>query len=92
MVAEAFGEGVEPGVRDAVRAAIDRLDALGAEIGDASLPHAEYTLSAYYLIAPSEASSNLARYDGVRYGYRAEGGEDSVDMMSRTRGRGSVPR
>ena len=48
MVAEAFGEGVEPGVRDAVRATVDRLDALGAEVGDASLPHAEYTLSAYY--------------------------------------------
>ena len=92
VVAEAFGEGVEPGVRDAVRAAVDRLDALGAEVGDASLPHAEYTLSAYYLIAPSEASSNLARYDGVRYGYRAEGGEDSVDMMSRTRARASAPR
>ena len=91
VVAEAFGEGVEPGVRDAVRAAVDRLDALGAEVGDASLPHAEYTLSAYYLIAPSEASSNLARYDGVRYGYRAEGGEDSVDMMSRTRGEGFGP-
>ena len=63
----------------------------GRRVGDASLPHAEYTLSAYYLIAPSEASSNLARYDGVRYGYRAEGGADSVDMMSRTRGEGFGP-
>jgi aspartyl-tRNA(Asn)/glutamyl-tRNA(Gln) amidotransferase subunit A len=88
VVAEAFGEGVEPGVRDAVRASIDRLSALGAEVGEASLPHADYTLSAYYLIAPSEASSNLARYDGVRYGYRAEGGADSVEMMARTRGEG----
>jgi aspartyl-tRNA(Asn)/glutamyl-tRNA(Gln) amidotransferase subunit A len=91
VVAEAFGEGVEPGVRDAVRSAIDRLAALGAEVGEASLPHADTTLSAYYLIAPSEASSNLARYDGVRYGYRAEGGSDSVEMMARTRGEGFGP-
>jgi aspartyl-tRNA(Asn)/glutamyl-tRNA(Gln) amidotransferase subunit A len=91
VVAEAFGEGVEPGVRDAVRSAIDRLAGLGAEVGEASLPHADTTLSAYYLIAPSEASSNLARYDGVRYGYRAEGGADSVEMMARTRGEGFGP-
>ncbi|HEX5938574.1 MAG TPA: Asp-tRNA(Asn)/Glu-tRNA(Gln) amidotransferase subunit GatA [Actinomycetota bacterium] len=91
VVAEAFGEGVEPGVSDAVRASIDRLAAMGAVVGDATLPHAEYTLSAYYLIAPSEASSNLARYDGVRYGFRAEGGADSVEMMSLTRGQGFGP-
>jgi aspartyl-tRNA(Asn)/glutamyl-tRNA(Gln) amidotransferase subunit A len=91
VIAEAFGEGVEPDVRDSVRSAVDRLDALGAEVGEASLPHAAYTLSAYYLIAPSEASSNLARYDGVRYGYRAEGGSDSVEMMARTRGEGFGP-
>ena len=91
VVAEAFGEGVEPGVRDAVRAGIDRLAAMGAVIGDATLPHADYTLSAYYLIAPSEASSNLARYDGVRYGFRADGGADSIEMMSRTRGQGFGP-
>jgi aspartyl-tRNA(Asn)/glutamyl-tRNA(Gln) amidotransferase subunit A len=91
VVAEAFGEGVESGVRDAVRASVDRLEALGARAGEATLPHADFTLSAYYLIAPSEASSNLARYDGVRYGYRAEGGADSVEMMSRTRGEGFGP-
>jgi aspartyl-tRNA(Asn)/glutamyl-tRNA(Gln) amidotransferase subunit A len=91
VVAEAFGEGVEPGVREAVGASIDRLSALGAEVDDTSLPHADYTLSAYYLIAPSEASSNLARYDGVRYGYRAEDGADSVEMMSHTRGEGFGP-
>ncbi|HET9671910.1 MAG TPA: Asp-tRNA(Asn)/Glu-tRNA(Gln) amidotransferase subunit GatA [Actinomycetota bacterium] len=90
VIAEAFGEGVEPDVRDAVRASIDRLSDLGARVGDATLPHADTTLSAYYLIAPSEASSNLARYDGVRYGYRAEGG-DSVEMMTRTRGEGFGP-
>ena len=91
VVAEALGEGVETGVRDAVRASIERLAALGARVDDASLPHAGHTLPAYYLIAPSEASSNLARYDGVRYGFRAQGGADSVEMMSRTRGQGFGP-
>ncbi|HEX6400423.1 MAG TPA: Asp-tRNA(Asn)/Glu-tRNA(Gln) amidotransferase subunit GatA [Actinomycetota bacterium] len=91
VLEEALGEGVEPDVRDAVRASVERLAALGAEVGEASLPHAGYTLPAYYLIAPSEASSNLARYDGVRYGYRAEGGADSVEMMARTRGEGFGP-
>jgi len=92
VVAEAFGEGVEPGVATAVRASIDRLAALGAEVGEVSLPHAEYALSAYYLIAPSEASSNLARYDGVRYGFRAPGEHaDSVQMMFATRGQGFGP-
>ncbi len=87
VVKEAFGEGVEPGVRTSVQAAIDRLSELGATVSEASLPHADYALSAYYLIAPSEASSNLARYDGVRYGLRV-GGADSVEMMTRTRGAG----
>jgi aspartyl-tRNA(Asn)/glutamyl-tRNA(Gln) amidotransferase subunit A len=87
VVREAFGEGVEPGVRDSVRHAVDELANLGAQVGEASLPHADYALSAYYLIAPSEASSNLARYDGVRYGLRVHGA-DSVEMMTRTRGAG----
>ncbi len=90
IVREAFGEGVEPGVRSSVRAAIDRLSGLGASVGEVSLPHVDYALSAYYLIAPSEASSNLARYDGVRYGLRVPGG-DSVEMMTRTRGAGFGP-
>ncbi|HEY6567398.1 MAG TPA: amidase family protein, partial [Actinomycetota bacterium] len=82
--------GVEPDVAASVRAAIDRLADAGANVGEASLPHAEYALSAYYLIAPSEASSNLARYDGVRYGLR-EDGDDSIEMMFRTRGAGFGP-
>ncbi|MFM8943820.1 MAG: Asp-tRNA(Asn)/Glu-tRNA(Gln) amidotransferase subunit GatA [Actinomycetota bacterium] len=90
VVREASGEGVEPGVRDAVRTALDRYTALGATVDDVSLPHAGYALSAYYLIAPSEASSNLARFDGVRYGLRVDG-TDSVDMMTRTRGAGFGP-
>jgi aspartyl-tRNA(Asn)/glutamyl-tRNA(Gln) amidotransferase subunit A len=92
VVADASGEGVEDDVRDAVGAAIDRFAALGAEVGEAHLPHAGYALSAYYLIAPSEASSNLARYDGVRYGLRAGGDHaDSVSMMFATRGEGFGP-
>jgi len=92
VVAEASGEGVEPAVAASVRAAVDRMAALGAEVAEVSLPHAAYALSAYYLIAPSEASSNLARYDGVRYGFRAAGEHgDSVRMMSATRGQGFGP-
>jgi aspartyl-tRNA(Asn)/glutamyl-tRNA(Gln) amidotransferase subunit A len=90
VVSEAFGEGVEPDVAASVRASVDRLERLGANVGDISLPHAEYALSAYYLIAPSEASSNLARYDGVRYGLRVDG-DDSIEMMFGTRGAGFGP-
>jgi aspartyl-tRNA(Asn)/glutamyl-tRNA(Gln) amidotransferase subunit A len=86
-----FGEGVEPGVAASIRASIERLEGLGAEIGEVALPNAEYALPAYYLIAPSEASSNLARYDGVRYGLRAPDAKDVVDMMTRTRGEGFGP-
>jgi aspartyl-tRNA(Asn)/glutamyl-tRNA(Gln) amidotransferase subunit A len=91
VVVDAFGEGVEPGVRSAVQVAIDQLEGLGATAGEVSLPHTDYALSAYYLIAPSEASSNLARYDGVRYGVRAQGARDVVEMMMRTRGDGFGP-
>jgi aspartyl-tRNA(Asn)/glutamyl-tRNA(Gln) amidotransferase subunit A len=82
-------EGIQPGVRDRVRSAIDRLAALGASVDGVRLPHADYALSAYYLIAPAECSSNLARYDGVRYGFRAPGdATDVMDMNMRTRGAG----
>jgi aspartyl-tRNA(Asn)/glutamyl-tRNA(Gln) amidotransferase subunit A len=81
-------EGVQPGVRGSVRAAIDGLVDLGASAEPATLPHADYALSAYYLIAPAECSSNLARFDGVRYGYRAPDAVDVVDMNMRTRGHG----
>jgi aspartyl-tRNA(Asn)/glutamyl-tRNA(Gln) amidotransferase subunit A len=92
VVTEGFGEGVQPAVASFVTAAVDRLSGLGARIGEVSLPHAAYALSAYYLIAPSEASSNLARYDGVRYGFRASGEHaDSVEMMFATRGQGFGP-
>jgi aspartyl-tRNA(Asn)/glutamyl-tRNA(Gln) amidotransferase subunit A len=81
-------EGVQAGVRDAVRGAVDRLESLGAAIEPVALPNAEYALSAYYLLAPAECSSNLARYDGVRYGYRAPGGNEVMEMNMRTRGVG----
>ncbi|HEX2068773.1 MAG TPA: Asp-tRNA(Asn)/Glu-tRNA(Gln) amidotransferase subunit GatA, partial [Actinomycetota bacterium] len=81
-------EGVQPGVRDVVRDAVDRLTGLGASVDVARLPHTDYALSAYYLLAPAEASSNLARYDGVRYGFRDDGAADVVDMNMRTRGKG----
>ncbi len=85
---EYFGSGLEPGVEEAVRKALDVLADLGAEVEECSLPHTEYALSAYYIIAPAEASSNLARYDGVRYGYRAAGAEDLLGMYGRTRREG----
>ncbi len=80
-------EGVQPGVRDVVRDPVERLSGLGASLDVARLPHTDYALSAYYLLAPAEASSNLARYDGVRYGFRADGA-DVVEMNMRTRGEG----
>ena len=83
----AAGDGLQPGVRARVEEAIARLEGLGASTVEVSLPHAEYGVSAYYLIAPSEASSNLSRYDGVRYGLRVDG-ETVEEMMARTRGRG----
>jgi aspartyl-tRNA(Asn)/glutamyl-tRNA(Gln) amidotransferase subunit A len=88
VVREWLGEGVEPGTRAAVERAIDRLVGLGADVDDVALPHADYALSAYYILAPAECSSNLARYDGVRYGHRAADPTDVVDMNMRTRGEG----
>ena len=81
---EYFVEGIEIEVEQAVRAAINRLAELGAEIHEISLPHTQYALPVYYLIAPAEASANLARYDGVRYGPRIEG-IDLQDTYRRTR-------
>jgi aspartyl-tRNA(Asn)/glutamyl-tRNA(Gln) amidotransferase subunit A len=88
VIRDWLGEGVEPGVKAAIEAAIERLEGMGAQVDDAELPHSDYALSAYYLIAPAECSSNLARYDGVRYGHRAEDPRDVVDMNMRTRGEG----
>jgi aspartyl-tRNA(Asn)/glutamyl-tRNA(Gln) amidotransferase subunit A len=81
---ELTGEGVEPGVMAAFEAALDRARELGARVERVALPHADHGLSAYYVLAPAEASSNLARFDGVRYGYRAEA-DDLLAMYTRTR-------
>lgn len=81
---EYFVSGMNTDVEKAVYKAIDQLVALGAEYQEISMPHTEYGLSAYYIIAPAEASSNLARFDGVSYGHRVEG-SDIVDMYKKTR-------
>jgi aspartyl-tRNA(Asn)/glutamyl-tRNA(Gln) amidotransferase subunit A len=77
--------GMEPGVLDAFQATLVRAQELGASVQEVSLPHAPHALSAYYVLAPAECSSNLARFDGVRYGARAEGASDLLDMYTRTR-------
>ena len=84
---EYFVDGIQPEVKEAVQTAIRQLESLGAEIHEISLPHTKYALAAYYLIAPSEASANLARYDGVRYGVRQSQGE-LWDTYKATRGEG----
>ncbi|HSL48149.1 MAG TPA: Asp-tRNA(Asn)/Glu-tRNA(Gln) amidotransferase subunit GatA [Candidatus Deferrimicrobiaceae bacterium] len=86
--AEYFIDGMDPEVERAVREAITTLEKLGARTEPVSLPHTEYGLAAYYVIAPAEASSNLARYDGVKYGLRASGARDLIDMYSKTRAAG----
>src|SRR5881296_3068757 len=86
--AEYFIEGLEPEVEAAVRVAVRVLEKLGARSQPVSLPHTEYGLAAYYLIAPAEASSNLARYDGVKYGLRAPRARDLIEMYSKTRAAG----
>jgi aspartyl-tRNA(Asn)/glutamyl-tRNA(Gln) amidotransferase subunit A len=88
VVKEFEGEGSQPGVRQRIDEAYARLEKLGATLEEVSLPSFEYGISAYYLVAPAEASSNLARYDGVRYGYRSDETTDIVKMMSRTRDEG----
>lgn len=85
---EHFVAGLDPEIEKAVRAAIDVYKSLGAEVEEISLPHAKYGVAAYYIIAPSEASSNLARYDGVHYGYRAANFDNMIDMFSASRGEG----
>jgi len=87
---EFFPDGMNPEVTEATKKAIEQLKSLGAEVHEISLPHSPYSLAAYYVLAPSEASSNLARYDGVRYGLRVSG-ENIVEMYSKTRAAGFGP-
>ncbi len=87
---EYMGEGLDPEVRQAVEKALQLFEKMGLEIREISLPHAPYAIAAYYIIAPAEASSNLARYDGVKYGLRVEG-KDLIDMYKKTRSQGFGP-
>lgn len=88
VVKELLVDGIDPEVRRVFDATIASLQGAGADIGEASLPHSEYALPAYYILAPAEASTNLARYDGVRYGHRARGAEDITAMYEQTRSEG----
>ncbi len=85
---EYFIEGIDPEVRASVDEALSVLKGLGAELVNVTLPHTDYAISVYYLVATAEASSNLARYDGVKYGLRAEGAADLLDMYNKTRDKG----
>jgi aspartyl-tRNA(Asn)/glutamyl-tRNA(Gln) amidotransferase subunit A len=85
---EYFGEGLDAEVRKSVEAAIQKLAGLGCEIVPVSLPHTPYAIPAYYIVATAEASSNLARFDGVRYGYRARDARTLSDMYRRSRDEG----
>jgi aspartyl-tRNA(Asn)/glutamyl-tRNA(Gln) amidotransferase subunit A len=82
---ELTDDGIEPGVLDAFRASLIRAEELGAGVEAVRLPHAPHALAAYYVLAPAECSSNLARFDGVRYGLRAHGADELLDMYTRTR-------
>jgi aspartyl-tRNA(Asn)/glutamyl-tRNA(Gln) amidotransferase subunit A len=88
---EYFGDGLDPEVRAAVEAAIDQLRTQGAETIPISLPHTPYAVPTYYVIATAEASANLARYDGVRYGYRAPQARTLAEMYRRSRDDGFGP-
>ncbi len=85
---EYFGAGLDPEVEKAVRNGIEQLKAAGAQVKEVSLPHTEYGVAAYYIIAPAEASSNLARYDGVRYGRRDMDADSLVELYKRSRSQG----
>ncbi|MFO1350690.1 MAG: Asp-tRNA(Asn)/Glu-tRNA(Gln) amidotransferase subunit GatA [Gammaproteobacteria bacterium] len=85
---EYFGAGLEVGMAQVILAAVDEYRRLGAEVIDLSLPNANLAVPAYYVIAPAEASSNLARFDGVRYGYRCANPKDLLDLYTRSRGEG----
>ena len=85
---EYFIDGMDPEVEKSVREAVRTIEGLGAKVRDVSLPHTDYAVATYYILATSEASSNLARYDGVKYGLRAEGVKDLLDLYMRSRSQG----
>jgi aspartyl-tRNA(Asn)/glutamyl-tRNA(Gln) amidotransferase subunit A len=88
VVSEHFGDGLDPAVASAVRDAIRVFERLGADVKEIQLPHSEYAVAVYYLIATAEASSNLARYDGAHFGQRADKFDNLIDMVSQSRGKG----
>ena len=88
---EYFGDGIDPGVRQNVEHAIQKLAVQGAEIVEISLPHTEHAVATYYVIAPAEASSNLSRFDGIRYGHRAANPSDILDLYKKSREEGFGP-
>ncbi|WP_377479759.1 MAG: Asp-tRNA(Asn)/Glu-tRNA(Gln) amidotransferase subunit GatA [Microcoleus anatoxicus] len=88
VIKETFGVGLEPAVKECVTKAIELFQKLGAEIQVVSCPRFRYGLPTYYIIAPSEASANLARYDGVKYGFRAADSDNLLDMYAKTRSQG----
>jgi aspartyl-tRNA(Asn)/glutamyl-tRNA(Gln) amidotransferase subunit A len=85
---EYFGDGLDPAVETATREAIKVFESLGATVREVSLPHTHYAIPAYYVIAPAEASSNLSRYDGVRFGHRCKAPTDLIDLYKRSRAEG----
>jgi aspartyl-tRNA(Asn)/glutamyl-tRNA(Gln) amidotransferase subunit A len=88
---EYFGEGLDPEVAEAVQAAIGECRRMGCEVREVSLPHTKYAIGAYYIIATAECSSNLARFDGVRYGHRSKDAKDAVDIYFKSRAEGFGP-
>ena len=91
VVRELLGDGIEPGVRTAVETSLARVQELGGTLVDIELPHSKYGLSTYYLLAPAECSTNLARFDGIRYGTAPEGVDDILEHYERVRGEGFGP-
>jgi aspartyl-tRNA(Asn)/glutamyl-tRNA(Gln) amidotransferase subunit A len=91
VIREMLAEGIDSEVAASVRAAVDQMADAAAACEEVSLPHLDYALACYYIIAPAEASSNLARYDGVKYGHRAAGDLDMIEMYKRTRAEGFGP-
>ncbi len=85
---EFFEQGISSGVKDAVLHAIEQCSSLKVDVENVSMPHSPYALSAYYIVATAEASSNLARYDGIQYGFRADESENLIDLYRKTRSQG----
>ncbi len=88
IIKELMGEGVQPEVQESISNALKEYEKMGAEIIEISIPHVKYTIGTYYIIATAEASSNLARYDGVRYGYRHKDAKSLIEMYMKTRAEG----